>query len=68
MTGTIKTITKNRAFGFIRGEDGADYFFHSSELRGPEFEHLREGQPVRFEPRQTDKGPRAAEVSSGSPG
>lgn len=64
MTGVIKTVTQNRGFGFIRADDGAEYFFHRSELRGGlEFEQLREGQRVRFEPQQGEKGPRASEVS-----
>jgi len=64
MTGTIKKITTDRGFGFIHGEDGTDYFFHQSELRGGlTFAALREGQHVRFETRQGDKGPRAADAT-----
>jgi CspA family cold shock protein len=64
MTGTIKTITRNRGFGFIRADDGNEYFFHRTELRGGlDFEQLREGQLVRFEPTQGEKGPRAADVN-----
>jgi len=63
MNGTIKKITKDRGFGFIVGEDGVEYFFHQSELRGGlTFDQLREGQSVRFETAQSDKGPRAADV------
>ena len=68
MTGTIKSITRSRGFGFITGEDGTDYFFHQSELRGGlQFAELTEGQRLTFETRQTDKGPRAAEVSPAGP-
>ncbi len=63
MNGTIKKLTADRGFGFIRGEDGNEYFFHRSELRaGLRFDELREGQRVAFQPRQSDKGPRAAEI------
>jgi cold shock protein len=63
MTGAIKTVTQNRGFGFIRGDDETDYFFHQSELRGGlDFTKLHEGQRVRFEGRQGEKGPRASEV------
>lgn len=63
MNGTIKKLTRDRAFGFIRAEDGLDYFFHQSELRGGlVFEDIREGEAVRFEPRAADKGPRATEI------
>jgi CspA family cold shock protein len=65
MNGTIKRLTADRGFGFIRGEDGAEYFFHRSELRGGlTFEELKEGQQVSFEPRRGDKGPRAGEVKA----
>ena len=64
MNGTIKKLTPDRGFGFIRGENGSEYFFHRSELRGGlRFEDLREGQRVSFEPQQADKGPRAADVN-----
>jgi CspA family cold shock protein len=63
MNGTIKRLTPDRGFGFIRGEDGNEYFFHRSEVGGGlGFDELREGQRVTFEPRQADKGPRAAEI------
>ena len=63
MNGTIKRVTADRGFGFIRGEDGNEYFFHRSEVGGGlRFDQLRQGQPVIFEPCQAEKGPRAAEV------
>ena len=63
MNGTIKKVTKDRGFGFITAENGVEYFFHQSELRGGlTFAELREGQRVSFETAQSDKGPRAADV------
>jgi cold shock CspA family protein len=63
MNGTIKKLTRDRAFGFIRAEDGIDYFFHQSELRGGlVFEDVQEGEAVRFDPRQAEKGPRATDI------
>lgn len=32
MIGNIKVLAKT--YGFIRGEDGADYFFHDSDIPG----------------------------------
>lgn len=61
--GIIKKLTPDRAFGFIRAEDGVDYFFHQSELRGGlVFEDIREGEAVVFEPKTAEKGPRATEI------
>ena len=66
MKGIIKKLTRDRAFGFIRAEDGSEYFFHQSELRGElNFEELKEGQAVTFEPQKADKGPRATEIWPG---
>lgn len=63
MQGTIKKIDKARVFGFIRGDDGADYFFHKSGMaKGVEFNELAEGQAVKFEPGEGAKGPRAEEI------
>lgn len=63
MNGVIKKLTRDRLYGFIRAEDGVDYFFHQSELRGGlVFEDVQEGEAVRFEPTQSDKGPRATEI------
>ena len=65
MTGTIKTLSPDRGFGFIRGEDGNEYFFHRSELHaGLTFEQLSQGQRVSFEPRDSDKGLRAADIDA----
>jgi cold shock CspA family protein len=62
MTGSVNRLTRDRGFGFIRG-DGHVYFFHRSALGGGlNFDELMEGQRVTFEPRQADKGPRATDV------
>ncbi|MGE3957324.1 MAG: cold-shock protein [Vicinamibacterales bacterium] len=63
MNGTIKKLTRDRAFGFIRAEDGVDYFFHASELHGGiVFEDVHVGEHVVFQPQQGDKGPRAVDI------
>jgi cold shock CspA family protein len=33
MKGTIKTYLPEKQYGFIKGDDGKDYFFHESEFR-----------------------------------
>jgi cold shock CspA family protein len=63
VNGIIKKLTRDRAFGFIRGEDGVEYFFHQSELHGGlVFEDINEGEAVKFEPMQAPKGPRAVAI------
>ena len=64
MTGIIKKITVDRGFGFITSDEGLDYFFHQSELRGGDVvAQLKEGLRVSFQPLQGEKGPRAADVN-----
>ena len=62
MTGTIKTIRAEKGFGFIKGEDGKEYFFHHSAIQGEGIDNLREGDSVDFEIGQGAKGPRAESV------
>ena len=64
MNGTIKTLVKERGFGFITREGEAkDLFFHSNELNGVAFDELKEGDAVTFEVIDGDKGPSAKNVS-----
>jgi CspA family cold shock protein len=60
-TGTIKKLT-SKGFGFIETSNGKDLFFHSSSVEGTQFESLREGQEVSYNPGQGPKGPRAENV------
>ena len=57
--GTIAKLT-DRGFGFIKTEEGVDFFFHSNELEGVEFNSLSEGQEVEFEKGQGRDGRPAA--------
>ena len=48
MKGTITQLV-NDDFGFIRANDGNEYFFHTSACTETRFGELREGQAVTFE-------------------
>ena len=61
-TGKIKSLLRDRGFGFITAHDENEVFFHSSECQSVEFDSLKEGQEVTFD-RETDrKGSRARNV------
>lgn len=62
MNGTIKNLHADKGFGFIRGEDGKDYFMHRSAVKNAKFEDLEAGQEVRFEDSEGSKGLRAEDV------
>ncbi|KKT19732.1 MAG: Cold shock-like protein, partial [Parcubacteria group bacterium GW2011_GWB1_43_8] len=64
MKGTIKTLVRDRGFGFIAREGEAkDLFFHSKELKGVTFDELKEGDALTFEVANGEKGPSAVNVS-----
>ena len=63
MKGKVKFFNDQKGFGFIVGEDGKEYFVHSTGLaKGTT---VREGDTVTFEIEQGDKGPKAAKVTKG---
>jgi len=45
--GTVKFFNMRKSFGFITGDDGKDYFVHTSGLT--EGTSLNEGDKVSFE-------------------
>ncbi|MEK7614687.1 MAG: cold shock domain-containing protein [Patescibacteria group bacterium] len=64
MNGTIKTLVRDRGFGFIAREgETKDLFFHSKELKGIAFEELKEGDAVTFEVVEGEKGLSAVNVT-----
>lgn len=65
--GTIKTLIRNRGFGFISAEDGREIFFHRSGFVKGDFDALNEGDAVEFEVEKGDKGPRATNISVSTP-
>lgn len=60
MKGKVKFFNESKGFGFIAGEDGKEYFVHSTGLVGTSF--LNKDDSVEFEVEQGDKGPKAVKV------
>ncbi|NQU57135.1 MAG: restriction endonuclease [Rhodospirillales bacterium] len=58
----VKAIVKKKGFGFIEGEDGKEYFLHSSAAK--EFAALEIGTAVIFDPIKDDRGMKAVNVVS----
>lgn len=61
-TGRVKKLLRDRGFGFITAQDGAEVFFHRKAVQGAAFDSMTEGQAVTFDDEQGEKGPRAANV------
>jgi cold shock CspA family protein len=71
MVGTISNVISVKRFGFIAGENGQEYFFHSSDLTSSwdelasDFAQTGGGKiKVTFTPEKTPKGPRARDVAT----
>ena len=62
LEGTVKWFNESKGFGFIESEEGKDVFVHFSAIQSDGFKTLREGQKVRFEVVDGQKGPAAANV------
>ena len=58
--GTVKFFNEMKQFGFISGDDGKEYFVHASGLKPGV--SVREGDKVKFEVVQGDRGPKAEQV------
>ncbi len=60
--GRIKKMVRDRGFGFIRGDDGKEVFFHRSGLGGTDYDILNEGDNVEYVVQEGPRGPRAENV------
>lgn len=62
MTGKVKWFNNQRGYGFISGDDGKEVFVHYSGIIGEGFKKLAEGEPVKYEVIETEKGVQAVNV------
>ena len=61
MKGKAKFFNELKGFGFISGEDGKEYFVHTTGLVGTS--SLNKDEEVTFEVEQGEKGPKAVKVT-----
>lgn len=60
--GTVKWFNSQKGYGFIALENGKDIFVHHNAIQGTGYKSLDEGDRVKFEIRQSDKGDHAENV------
>ena len=60
--GRIKKLVRDRGFGFVRGDDGKEVFFHRSGLGATDYDGLSEGDVVEYVVQEGPRGARAENV------
>lgn len=61
MKGKVKFFNEGKGFGFIKGDDGNEYFVHISGLN--QGVRLADEVPVTFDVEDGERGPKAVNVS-----
>lgn len=60
-TGTVKWFSPEKGYGFIEDDEGSgDYFVHFSAIADSGYRTLEEGQHVRFEITEGERGKKQA--------
>lgn len=61
--GTVKWFSDKKGYGFIEQENGPDVFVHFSSIVASGFKTLSEGERVKFDVEENERGPVAKNVS-----
>ena len=61
-TGSISRLFSGQDYGFIRCDDGREFYFHRNSLLQKDFDKLRPGDEVSFAEEAGEKGPVAKSV------
>ena len=62
VNGTVKWFSKEKGYGFLTQEGGADVFVHHASIQGSGFKMLYEGERVEFDIIEEPKGLKAQNV------
>ena len=63
-TGKIKWFNDSKGYGFIEQENGDDVFVHFRAIRGEGFLSLQDGQAVKYNVTESEKGLLAEDVEA----
>ena len=62
MRGKVRWFDADKGFGFINRGEGEDIFVHYSQIREDGYRSLEEGQEVKFDLTETERGLQARNV------
>ena len=62
MRGKVNWFDADKGFGFINRGEGEDIFVHYSQIREDGYRSLEEGQEVKFDLTETERGLQARNV------
>lgn len=62
MRGTVKWFNTQKGYGFIVGNDEAEYFAHQTQIKMEGFRTLDAGDVVEFDVRSEEKGLAAVNI------
>ncbi|MCE5311578.1 MAG: cold-shock protein [Nitrospiraceae bacterium] len=60
--GKVKWFNESKGYGFIQQDNGQEVFVHYSAIKNEGFKTLAEGQRVKFDIVEGDRGVKAANV------
>ena len=60
--GTVKWFNNSKGYGFLTDEEGNDVFVHYSAITMDGYKTLKQGEEVKFDVVQGDKGLQAVNV------
>lgn len=62
LQGTVVWFNNAKGFGFVSHDGGPDVFVHYTSIQSDGYKSLKEGDKVRFNIIQGEKGPQADQV------
>ena len=61
--GIVKWFNNKKGFGFIELNEGKDIFVHHTSIKMEGYKTLTEGERVKFDIEETNRGPAAKNVT-----
>ena len=62
LAGVVVRLFREQGYGFIKGTDNREIYFHKNSLPADSFDRLRVGTGVQWEEQEGEKGPQATTV------